>query len=229
MEPTDKIIKLKVTKEAGDTKALNVHLGVLCKSSGFFQRAMKPKWTELREQPDIIDLAGYSVQTVSDYIKWLYSDNIQIKLYHAGEGAREKVAGEAEKIFVMLAEAYVFGEEIIDAKYKNALVKTVLAAIKSFGWNLGPNSVDIIYKGTPSTSPLRRLIADSVANQAHDDSEEGFGWMDYFDAYPREALVDAIKATVRARPRPGHGTYLGISSYLEEEKEEQGKQEENKR
>ncbi|KAF2447343.1 hypothetical protein P171DRAFT_340670, partial [Karstenula rhodostoma CBS 690.94] len=136
---------------------------------------------------------------VSDYIRWLYSGNIPIKLYEAGEDAREKVAKEAEKVFVKLVEAYVFGEKIIDARYKNAVVKTVLAVKESSGWNLGPNSVGVIYNSTPSTSLLRRLVADSVVSLAHDDSEKGVGWIVFFDAYPRETLVDAIKATVRAR------------------------------
>jgi hypothetical protein len=215
--PSDTIIKLRVTKPAGDTQALNIHRGVLCKSSGFFRTATKPEWTKLIEQPDIIDLPDDSVQTVSDYIRWLYSGNMPIKLYDAGEDSRQKKAEEAEKVFVMLAEAYVFGEKIVDIKYKNAVVKTMLAAIQSAEWNLGPKSVDIIYKGTPSTSPLRRLVADKVAHWAHDDSEEGVGWMEFFDAYPREALVDAVKALVRVRSRPEHNTDRCIDSYLVEE------------
>jgi hypothetical protein len=70
--PSDTIIKLRVKKLVGDTQALNIHRGVLCKISGFFRRAMKPEWTKLREQPDIIDLPDDSVQTVSDYIRWLH-------------------------------------------------------------------------------------------------------------------------------------------------------------
>jgi hypothetical protein len=111
----------------------------------------------------------------------------------------------------MLAEAYVLGEEIIDAKYKKTVVKTLLAARRSSRWNMGPKSVDIVYRGTCSTSPFRRLIADSVADQAFDD----VSWMEYFDGYPKEALVDAMKATVRVRSRPRHG--LDFNLYLEEE------------
>lgn len=218
--PSDTIIKLRVTKPAGDTETLNIHHGVLCKSSSFFRKAMKPEWIKLEEQVAIIDLPDDSVQTVSDYIRWLYSDNMGIKLYHAGGDTRERVAEEAEKVFVMLAKAYVFGEKIIDVKYKNAVAETMLAAIESSKWNLGPNSVDIIYKGTPSTSPIRRLIADKVAYQAHDDSRGGVGWMDFFDAYPREALVDAIKATVRVRSKPQNDYGLGIGSYLDKEEGE---------
>jgi hypothetical protein len=216
--PSDTIIKLKVKTQAGSTVILNTHRGVLCKSSCFFERAMKPEWTELREQPDVIDLPDDSVQTVSDYVKWLYSNNMPIRLYN-GKDTREKAAEEAEKVFVMLAEAYVFGEKIVDTKYKNVVVRTVLAAIQSSGWYLGLTSIHIIYKGTPPTSPLRRLVADTVAFHSYDDSGEANGWMDDFDGYPREALVDAMKATVKARSRPEHDTYRCIDAYLEKEQE----------
>ncbi|KAF3032328.1 hypothetical protein E8E12_003575 [Didymella heteroderae] len=181
---------------------------------------MKPEWTELREQPDIIDLPDDSVQTVSDYIRWLYSDILPIKLYNAGKEPREKAAKDAEKVFVLLAEAYVFGEKIVDTKYKNVVIRTVLAAIESSGWFLGLSSVHIIYNGTPSTSPLRRLVADTVACHSYDDSEVENGWMDDFDGYPREALLDAMKATVKARLRPEHDMQSCIDSYLEKEQEE---------
>ncbi|KAH8730391.1 hypothetical protein GQ44DRAFT_644387 [Phaeosphaeriaceae sp. PMI808] len=220
MEPSDTIIKLMVTQRTGDTVALNIHRGVLCKSSVFFKSAMKPEWTNLREQQDIIDLPEDSVETVSDYIRWLYSDNIPVKLHEAGEaseGTRKERAEEAERVYIQLAEAYVFGEKIVDVKYKNTVLKTVLVAKRSYNWNLGPGSVNIIYKGTSSNSPLRRLFAESVAYQARDDSEEGYGWMEYFDGYSREALVDAIKATIRLRPKPKPLTYPCDDSYLEKE------------
>jgi NOL1/NOP2/fmu family ribosome biogenesis protein len=54
-----------------------------------------------------------------------------IKLYNAGENIRRKASKEAEKVFVMLTEAYVLGGKILDVKYKNAVVRTVRAAIKS--------------------------------------------------------------------------------------------------
>jgi hypothetical protein len=120
----------------------------------------------------------------------------------------------------MLAEGYVFGEKIVDTKYKNVVLRVVLAAIESSGWYLGLDSVHIIYEGTPSTSPLRRLIADSVACHSYDDSEEKIGWMGEFDEYTRGALVDAMRAMVKARSRPDHDTLSCIDSYLEKEQEE---------
>ena len=220
MEPSDPIIKLKATKHDGKTETVNIHRGVLCKSSGFFQKAMRPEWTKSREQADIIDLLDDSVDTVSDYIKWLYSDKMPIKLYNAAADTHEKKGKEAAKVFPRLVEAYVFGEKIIDAKYKNTIMRTVLAAIDVSHCYPGLGAVHIIYKGTPSTSPFRRLLADSVAYVAHDDSERGNAWMKGFDEYPREALVDAIKATVKVRSTSGGNMPLQINSYLEEEDQE---------
>lgn len=220
MDPSDTIIKLIVTEPDGDTETLNVHSGILCKSSGFFQRAMKPEWARLREQPDTIDLPDDYAQTVSDYIKWLYSGNMPIKLYHAGKDTRERAMEEAQKVFVIIARAYVFGERILDTKYKNLMAETMLAATNSSGFDMGPKSVEIIYNGTPSTSSARRLVAHQVAYQAYYDGSEGeFGWMDFFDGYPREALVDAIKATIKIRPKPNKG-FPEVHWYTEKDPEQ---------
>jgi hypothetical protein len=184
--PSDEIIRLTVTHCAGDTNVLSVHRGVLCQSSEFYQSVMKPEWIQLREQPDIVGLFEDSLQAATDYIRWLYSNRISIRLYNAGEDARDRRAEEAEKVFVLLAEAYVFGEKIIDVKYKNEVLKTVFKAKKSSDWNMGPESVKIIYGGTPAGSPLRRLVADSIAHKAHDDSQEGVGWMQFCDNTPEK-------------------------------------------
>lgn len=59
--------------------------------------------------------------------------------------AKEK-AEEAEKILVLLAEAYIFSEKTIDAKYKSAMLEMMLAAKKSLDRDMGPGSVDISSK-----------------------------------------------------------------------------------
>lgn len=191
----------------------------MCKSSEFFKRATKPEWADLRENPDIIDLTDDTVRPVSDYIRWLYSSIMPFELYKAEDkDSREKKAEEAEKVFILLAEAYVFGEKIDDAKYKNAVMKTVLAAKESSEWNMGPESVNIVYKGTPSGSPLRRLISESIAHLAYDDSDKGVGWITFFDAYSKEALMDAIKAMARIRRTVGYSSDMNLlKSYLEKE------------
>jgi hypothetical protein len=63
---TMSMTKLIVKTQAGGTEIVNIHCGVLCKSSCFFRRAIEPQWTELREQPDVIDLPDDFIQMVSD-------------------------------------------------------------------------------------------------------------------------------------------------------------------
>ncbi|CAI9627700.1 unnamed protein product [Alternaria burnsii] len=209
MNPSDTIIQLVVARGVGDTERLNVHRGVLCKSSKFFQSAMKPEWTDMQAGPNVIDLSVDPVDIVSDYIKWLYCDNIPNKQYEAVADTYE----EKEKVFVALAKSYVFGEKIIDVRYKNAVLQAIFTAQRALHWYMGPESVKIVYEGTPPQSPLRRLVAENVAYVAIDDSKEIVGWMQEFDTYPREALVDALKATVKVRSedpesRPDVGSYL---------------------
>jgi len=210
--PTDTIIQLVVPSCAGETVHLNVHRGVLCKSSGFLQNAIKPEWTAREE--NVITLPEDSANTVIDYIKWLYYDKIAIKLYEAGDDKLEKKAEEAEKVFCLLAEAYIFGEKIIDTQYKNAVVKAILDAQRSSRWSMGPESVSIVYEGTPSGSPVRRIIADRFAYSAYDDSKDGYGWMQFIDGYPREALADAMKLLLCLRKSDGRPE-PGVESYLE--------------
>jgi hypothetical protein len=209
--PTDTIIQLVVPSGGGETVSLNVHRGILCKSSAFFQNAIKPEWTIQKEK--IINLPEDPVNTVVNYVKWLYYDNVTVKPYEAGTDTIKKRAEEAEKVFLLLAKAYVFGEKIMDTEYKNAVVKAMSDCQSRLNWSMGPESVSIVYNHTPSGSPLRRWITDRVAYVAHDDSKDEFGWMQLIDGYPQEALADAMKTLLRVRisksePMPNIESYL---------------------
>ncbi|KAL5376691.1 hypothetical protein PMIN06_012041 [Paraphaeosphaeria minitans] len=106
------IIKLVVPRPSGETEILSVHQGVLCKSSEFFKCMMEPEWAASRDSPNIIELPDETFETVSDYVKWLYAGRMPLTLYKAdADGKGEKVAEEAEKVFVLLAEAYALGEK----------------------------------------------------------------------------------------------------------------------
>ncbi|KAL1792841.1 hypothetical protein ACET3X_009348 [Alternaria dauci] len=214
MDPSDDIIQLIVEGGIYGADCLNVHDGILCYSSKFFQNALKPGWTNMNAESRTIDLSNYPVGTVSDYIKWLYTNKISIDLrLEAAEDDDEERAEQIEEIFIALARAYVFGGKIIDARYKNAVLQKLFKAQKILDWHMGSESVEIIYEGTPPESPLRRLVADVVACKACDDADEGTGRMQFFDDYPREALVDALKAV--ARVRTSTSGYPGVESYLE--------------
>jgi hypothetical protein len=183
-----------------DPVALNVHQGTLCRSSEYFKNLMKPVWASMRDDPHTVNLDNDCVSTVKAYVTWLYTDKVILdldKILSNGE-MKERIQ-EAEKAFVQLAKSYVYGEKIIDIMYKNMIVETIVKAISEIPRNMGSESVSIIYAGTPSGSPIRRLIADQAAYLAYDDSLYGPGWMTFFDGYPREALLDILKTMCRLR------------------------------
>ena len=177
---------------------------------------MKPEWANQKDDPKTLDLPEDSADIITDYIKWLYLGEIPIGLGIANGVTDEKRSNEAERFFVPMTRAYVFGERIMDVKYKNAMFKAIFAAQDKYHLCMGTESVDIVYEGTPSGSPLRRLIAADIAHKAYDDSKEGFGWMEDLESYPREALIDALQATVGARFN-ANIPYPSVESYLEKE------------
>lgn len=80
---------------------------------------------------------------------------------------------------------------------------------------MGPESVSVAYEGTPSGTPLRRLISESIAYKAFVDSKEGIGWLQFVEGYPRDVFVDALKAIVRVRPKPSGKICASVDLYLE--------------
>jgi hypothetical protein len=85
---------------------------------------------------------------------------------------------------------------------------------------MGPESVGIVYSGTHLGSLLRHLIADHIASTAYDDTEESVELMTFIDGYTREALVDALKATVKMRHNveTAHDpSLIPLEVYLEKE------------
>jgi hypothetical protein len=47
------------------------------------------------------------------------------------EDERETEVEEAEMVFVLLAETYVVWEKILDVEYKNLVLRTIVAAMRS--------------------------------------------------------------------------------------------------
>jgi hypothetical protein len=95
-----------------------------------------------------------------------------------------------------LAKVYVLGEELMDVKFKNDVLDTIIAtATEACYYPIG-EAVAIIYEGTTTSSPGRRLMVDFLVEIAEDSSR-----MDEFDNCPKEFLVDAMKALVTRRKR----------------------------
>ena len=80
---------------------------------------------------------------------------------------------------------------------------------------MGPESARIAYEGTPPGSSLRRLIAENIAYKAFVDSKDGLGWLQFIEGYPRDVLVDALKAMIRVRAKLSGNLCPSLDTYLE--------------
>lgn len=213
----DQIVKLLVGTHPSEI--LHVHEGVLCKSSAFFKRSLKPEWAEKREDPYTIDLSDDHVDDVQNYINWLYSEKVSGTLADIPSNANNTIRHEiAHNAFIPLAKAYVLGEKFLDTKYKNSVMNRIIEVRCQSGWSPGPACAEIIYEGTSPGSPARRLLADLLAYGAHDDSDETVGWMKFIEDLPREALVDAMKALVKLRRASARFDWTD-ESYLEKDED----------
>jgi hypothetical protein len=198
----------------GDHEVFGVHQGLLCRSSSLLKNAMKPEWQDKREDPACFDLTQDEPEPVALYVRWLYHSEVQIKLPKAGSYNRDKASPELQRTYISLAQAYVFGERIIDIKYKNEIMLRLLEVEQASGWTPGPEAAAIIYEGSPARSPMRRLISDLIANNA----SAHLSWVEYFDNYPRDLLADATKAMATLRPPPKTHAYRPAGDrYLEKE------------
>jgi hypothetical protein len=133
---------------------------------------MKSKWMKKREDPKSLTLTDDNPAPVAFYVQWLYHNEVQIKLAEPGSYwyNQNKATPELRRTHIELAQAYTFGERIIDNKYKNAVVLKLLESEQASRWILGPEAAVMIYEGTPAGSPMRRLLADLIANNVAADA-----------------------------------------------------------
>ncbi|ORY12758.1 hypothetical protein BCR34DRAFT_600443 [Clohesyomyces aquaticus] len=193
-----------------DAYIFTFHQGVLSSSSEFFKAALKPEWVERRSEPENIELEHANLGAFKLYVHWLYGGVIPMP-----------TESNSEDTYRRLAYAYVLGEEIMDIKFKNTVLDAFRAASIKFGcFPIGePVAIltcnQIMHDGTPANSPDRHLFVDFAAHVAWDETG---GRNDDFDMYPKEFLVDVIKAMVKVRPSAEKTTWWWLKTkefYLE--------------
>ena len=69
----------------------------------------------------------------------------------------------------VLIDSFIFGEKIQDGAFKDAIIDSLIASVSTLGkegkyWYPTGKMIDRAYKGTPTGSPLRRLLVDMHVN-----------------------------------------------------------------
>jgi hypothetical protein len=148
---------------------------------------MKPDWAESRTGFKTIDMSHCNKDALSAYIHWLYFKKIPL----------ERTEGSLGVDFTILAQAFVLGEELMDVKFKNTIVDTFLSLEQKHSALPGAASVNIIYDGTPPSSPMRCLMLEFYAYGINDD----VSWNLVLEACSKDVLLDLITRMSKFRAR----------------------------
>ena len=125
---------------------------MLRKASKFFDAALKKEWKEGEKR--IVTLPDDNPDSVYAYIQWLYGRKLFVKTTN----------NQGEPIFEPLATLYVLGEKLLDGDFQdNVLSKLFAPTFAEDSFWPGDKATSIIYRGTPPSSPARRLFVDSWA------------------------------------------------------------------
>lgn len=169
-----------------------VHEHLICSSSEFFKSAMNGNWETStnrsvnlgEEDPELFDL----------YLHWLYSQTLLAQNDSPGH------AGNAE--YLQLAKAYVLGDMIQDAKFKDAVLDAMLFKSRSlasdgkYWYPVGP-VIRYIYDRTLESSKARRLLVDMYTYHGQGN------WLTTWaseDDLPKQFLFDLAAAMLDIRP-----------------------------
>ena len=142
-----------------------VHEQLLCEHAPFFRSATKEEWEEGKEHT--IPLPDDDPEVVSLYLNGVYNGRISSQRSTAETGTDENC---------LLVKAYIFGEKIQDGRFKDAVIDAMIKSTRALDeeghtWFPGSADVNRAYDGTPTGSPLRRLIVDFGAINANDDCD----------------------------------------------------------
>jgi hypothetical protein len=104
---------------------------------------MKPEWRTDSTKP--IDLSDVSAWNFEKYSQWLYTRNVP------------------EDWINYVASLYVFGERVMDGLFQDAIISALIDHCTRTNKTVSLSLVRIIYQGTTSSSPARRLMVDVCA------------------------------------------------------------------
>lgn len=166
---------------------------------------MKPEWASMRDDPRIVELPDDDPEAFAMYRTWLYSGKLPV-LSDESECPNEDAtstsigwesSADASNKYHTLAYAYVLGERLMDVPFKNAIADTyvlyargIAPARRHYPSN---EEICIIYDGTRSDSPIRRLLVDIWYSRGK------LEWLQTDDELPADFLKAVVKELLRVR------------------------------
>ncbi|KAF2661610.1 hypothetical protein K491DRAFT_687382 [Lophiostoma macrostomum CBS 122681] len=189
-------------------EAFYIHEHAICDRSPFIASAMKPEWATLRPDPRTIELPEDDPAAFSLYMTWLYSGKLPILPTSASSSTStststtipaltDSLDPDAAEGHHTLAYAYILGERLLDASFKNAISDAYVLYARGSppARRMYPSNEDIriIYEGTSESAPIRKLLVDIWTCRGKHE------WIEADPDLPREFLVEVTKGLLKVR------------------------------
>ncbi|KAL6703469.1 hypothetical protein ACN47E_009643 [Coniothyrium glycines] len=130
-------------------EVFHVHKSLLCQSSLFLQNAAK----RTGAGPQTIYLPDELPSCFRVYLKWLYFGKIAVEV-------DVYITDDEDEVMVQLIQSYILGEKLRDEPYQNAIISALILFADKADKYPNDEAVQLAYKGTRKSSPLRRLLVD---------------------------------------------------------------------
>jgi hypothetical protein len=176
-----------------EEKSLVAHESYLKLNSDFFKTALKKEWVE--GQTRIIKLPEDDTEAMTNYLTFTYGSGLPtttLKVMPNG--------GLGSGQWKLLVKLYILGERLLDTPLRNAVIEEIvqlssLADEDDAEYFMTTGSCNLCYDGTPTGSPLRRLIVDKYIIAGEQD------WIEHdreHPVFPAE-LSQALLAKIASR------------------------------
>jgi hypothetical protein len=164
----------------GGAETFHVHKDVL-NQSPFFNNALKPEWTAMRDGRPI-EIPDHMPVIFEMYDKWLYS-HVLVETTNT----------------IALAHMYVLGEEMLDTHFQDAVISAIMSNCATHSIYPVGAQIDIIYTGTTATSPARKLLVDFFL---HAGGKEWVLDRDHASNRPADFVNDLLTALMDRSRQP---------------------------
>jgi hypothetical protein len=173
--------------------AVQVHKGILRKSSDFYKNALNPEWAGQKVDPHTLVLLDHTLEDADLYTRWLYSNDLIVN----SDAFNDEI--KADELFRTLINVYTYSEKILDAAYNNPVFKVLVKALTKLSVVPGRQLIKDLYEESSPECLARSLVTSFVAHGIYFTTESG--WHKEIQGYPREALVDLVEAMSALRGR----------------------------
>ncbi|PVH95395.1 hypothetical protein DM02DRAFT_690285 [Periconia macrospinosa] len=163
---------------------IQVHESLLCDNSEFFRAKTKAIWEA--SATGTIDLSDEDPSIFKIFAHFVYTRKVEFKK-----------GGNPSQPFQNLIKSYILGEKLLAPSFQNAIIKALVKYQAEKDKFPGNDAIKLAYEGTPSNSPLRKLLVDFWAKAAYG----GWNHQDLVESAGAEFVQDLIEAFLKKRSR----------------------------